>query len=552
MAIFERLQKYTMKNGLLHPDNSKRAATQPAYRSPKLTWSNRSGRNFIESCGRRLPAPALCPFGGACHACPARVQAKLTVSQANDPYEQEADRVAGQMMTMPEPKVQRQEESQEEEEVSVQTKPVIDSIQRQEDPVEGEEPIQTKSTGNLFQMQETGSENDEPVQTKREGCITLMSSRGFDAQINSLQGGGSPLPQGIRGFFEPRFGHDLSQVRIHDTPREAKMADLINAQAFTVHRDIIFNVGKYKPQTAAGKQLIAHELTHVIQQSKNEGTYHSSQMHTPLLRRRRGPKFSSERPPIRVKGTLNEILGKLLRDASKTSVATVKNNLKVKFLKFLKQAPNNLEDDYAKYKRCLIENPLVLRKEIKAAFPRDADRIIKLLPKRKKQGTTWEEVLAQKEKERIKQAEDEFPLPQRERIINTQKKYRNTDGASMLLLWVLENWIAIRNNSFISKMRIPQVSSPKSVNIEDAHSCAIEIAAQTNRMWIILNNVICVKDTPGPATPACCQELRNWMKLFKEVAPKGESSKIMRGKVKWMMEQEKYKYCKFTSVDKGS
>jgi hypothetical protein len=65
--------------------------------------SNQAIQRFTQTCPRALPSPRLCPFGGACRACPARVQAKLTVSQPNDPYEQEADRVAEQVMSMPEP-----------------------------------------------------------------------------------------------------------------------------------------------------------------------------------------------------------------------------------------------------------------------------------------------------------------------------------------------------------------------------------------------------------------------------------------------------------------
>jgi len=71
-----------------------------------------------------------------------------------------------------------------------------------------------------------------------------------------------------RSFFEPRFGHDFSQVRIHADARSAEMADALNAEAFTFGRDIYFGAGKYHPRTREADRLLAHELAHVVQQSQ--------------------------------------------------------------------------------------------------------------------------------------------------------------------------------------------------------------------------------------------------------------------------------------------
>ncbi|MGB7538366.1 MAG: hypothetical protein WBM17_07490, partial [Anaerolineales bacterium] len=87
---------------------------------------NHASQRFSQSCARAFPAPDLCPFGGACHACPARAQAKLEIRQPGDPYEQEADRVAEQVMTMPEPRVQRACPSCEDE--TLQKKPIAEKI----------------------------------------------------------------------------------------------------------------------------------------------------------------------------------------------------------------------------------------------------------------------------------------------------------------------------------------------------------------------------------------------------------------------------------------
>jgi Domain of unknown function (DUF4157) len=79
-------------------------------------------------------------------------------------------------------------------------------------------------------------------------------------------GSGSPLPDSARSFFEPRFQQDFSGVRVHTDVEAAHSAKDLQAQAFTVGRDIHFGAGQYDPGSNAGKHLIAHELTHVVQQ----------------------------------------------------------------------------------------------------------------------------------------------------------------------------------------------------------------------------------------------------------------------------------------------
>lgn len=81
-----------------------------------------------------------------------------------------------------------------------------------------------------------------------------------------LRSPGQPLDTSTRGFFEPRFGHDFSHVRVHATSRDAESARAINALAYTAGRDIVFEAGQYNPGSAPGRQLLAHELAHVVQQ----------------------------------------------------------------------------------------------------------------------------------------------------------------------------------------------------------------------------------------------------------------------------------------------
>ena len=79
-------------------------------------------------------------------------------------------------------------------------------------------------------------------------------------------GGGSPLDPATRGFMESRLGHDFGDVRVHSDDRASESAKAVNAHAYTVGNNVVFQRGRYEPESDAGKRMLAHELTHVIQQ----------------------------------------------------------------------------------------------------------------------------------------------------------------------------------------------------------------------------------------------------------------------------------------------
>lgn len=87
-------------------------------------------------------------------------------------------------------------------------------------------------------------------------------------RLDPVRGQGQAMPDAMRSYFEPRFGRDLGDVRLHTDSRAAQLAQSLRARAFTVGRDILFGAGEYAPQTVEGKRLIAHELTHVLQQGE--------------------------------------------------------------------------------------------------------------------------------------------------------------------------------------------------------------------------------------------------------------------------------------------
>lgn len=203
------------------------------------------------------------------------VQAKLKIGQPNDRYEQEADRVAARVMVSPDSvrgtapvaggisplTVQRAEEEeaqpkslqrQEEEEEELQTK-----LQRQPVEEEEEEVVQP------LQMQRQ-EEEEEMAQAKGEGLSFVPAQ--LSLQMSGLRGGGRRLPESERAFFEPRFGVDFSGVRVHDGGQAALVARSVRARAFTLGQDVVFGSGQYAPGSERGRKLLAHELTHVVQQ----------------------------------------------------------------------------------------------------------------------------------------------------------------------------------------------------------------------------------------------------------------------------------------------
>jgi hypothetical protein len=87
-----------------------------------------------------------------------------------------------------------------------------------------------------------------------------------------LRSSGQPLDPQTRGFMERRLGHNFGHVRVHTDDRAAESARAVNALAYTVGRDVVFGAGQYVPRTAVGDRLLAHELTHVGQQSQQGNT----------------------------------------------------------------------------------------------------------------------------------------------------------------------------------------------------------------------------------------------------------------------------------------
>jgi Domain of unknown function (DUF4157) len=163
------------------------------------------------------------------------VQAKLTIGKPNDRYEQEADAMAAQVMTMPEPTVGKIQRNPEESGEAV-----------------AEEAVQTKLLAAVI----------TPL-VQRQEYRAPTPSAGLESQLQSSKGGGSSLGDDTRSFMESRFGADFSEVRVHTDASAVQMNKDLSAHACAHGSDIYYGAGKSPGQN----ELTAHELTHVVQQT---------------------------------------------------------------------------------------------------------------------------------------------------------------------------------------------------------------------------------------------------------------------------------------------
>ena len=192
------------------------------------------------------------------------LQAKLKLGPAGDSYEQEADKVAQQVVNnihQPQP-VQRQEGEEEE----LQAKPLaegIQRIQRQED----EDELMAKRVDSAVQRE---GEEDELMAKANHGMEGGDVDTGVAEAIESARGGGQALAEGVRSSMEQGFGADFSGVRIHTGGQAEALNRSLNARAFTTGNNIFFGQGQYNPTSREGQELLAHELTHTVQQGAAE------------------------------------------------------------------------------------------------------------------------------------------------------------------------------------------------------------------------------------------------------------------------------------------
>jgi len=200
--------------------------------SPKTTQSNQERSSVPDWNFSRIsvrPAPLA-------------IQTKLTINQPGDQYEQEADRIANQVIGSPSP---------------VGLVPV----RRNASPA-----IQRACAcgGTCDKCKE--DEEHEHIQRKPTPPGNAAPATAPPIVNDVLSSSGQPLDSATRAFMEPRFGYDFSSVRIHSDEKAAASAQALGARAYTLGSHIVFSRGESSPADSAARQLMAHELTHVIQQ----------------------------------------------------------------------------------------------------------------------------------------------------------------------------------------------------------------------------------------------------------------------------------------------
>ncbi len=195
--------------------------------------SHTTSRPFPGSILQKNPS---CACGGGCPRCQQGsghrdIQTKLAISTPGDEYEKEADLVAEQVLRMPEPHT---------------------------------------NTGAALSARRFSP----TLSRKCAACEATTYENGDGVSLGDVSPGtGQPLAESERAYFEPRFGHDFSGVRVHTDSRATDLARSVNARAYTFGREIVFGAGEYAPGSSGGRLLLAHELTHVVQQETSHNLF---------------------------------------------------------------------------------------------------------------------------------------------------------------------------------------------------------------------------------------------------------------------------------------
>lgn len=251
------------------PAAVRRSATEPGGPGPDLQRAALLGHNI-----QRLAA--------------GRIQPKLTLGPVGDRYEQEADGVARQVMqqiSSPQPAAvepagggaaqgmaQRAMPGLDEEDVK--KKPLPGAVQRAAPPL-NEEDVKKKPLPGAVQRaapplnEEDLKKKPLPGAVQRQGGSAEGGPLGADVErsIDGARSGGRSLDSEVRAKMEPAFGADFGGVRVHSDAKADGLNRSLQARAFTTGQDIFFRGGEYNPKSSGGQELLAHELTHVVQQN---------------------------------------------------------------------------------------------------------------------------------------------------------------------------------------------------------------------------------------------------------------------------------------------
>ncbi|MCK5241611.1 DUF4157 domain-containing protein [bacterium] len=215
------------------------------------------------SSGEPVLDQDMCLCDGLCPRCKSQDESYQVVKE-DDQLEKEADQVAAQVVSTPtQPQETTKQETNTPSESKTQT-PAKPTRQSNSNVI-----TKTVAGAPSRENQETEIEEENEELEKREKTFPVGATSNQGSSIN-LRQSGEPLSIFARNYFEPRFGQDLNHVRIHYNEEAAHYSDHLNAKAFTLGNHIYFGKNQYQPETITGKKLMAHELTHVVQQTQNK------------------------------------------------------------------------------------------------------------------------------------------------------------------------------------------------------------------------------------------------------------------------------------------
>ena len=199
-----------------------------------------------------------------------RIQTRLTVGAKDDAYEREAVRVADHVMHIPESRNAESAESRFPHSLTAPASHGNIRIAASSAPSLGKLPIRRAINCPACERKETrqpvDSEVDEILRAESNSNGVPEVTPAVEARINVLRTHAQPLPQSVRDHFEPRFGRSFKNVRIHTGTTANQVARILQARAFTLGNTIAFANGEFQPGTFEGQGLLAHELTHTVQQ----------------------------------------------------------------------------------------------------------------------------------------------------------------------------------------------------------------------------------------------------------------------------------------------
>ncbi len=276
------------------PQAGEQESSLEEFTPPTFAWN--IGNVALSAPGDDAPPnPGEDGASGRWAQLPWPVQAKLEVGAVDDPLEREADRVAEQVMRMADPAAlagtSLSDAASEATSLSASTS------------------VAHRKAGVAEDFSAAPAETGNAAGTEAPASVDEV-----------LRSPGQPLDEAARAFFEPRFHHNFEQVRIHTSPAAAASAREVNALAYTRGHDIVFASGQFAPGGERGQRLLAHELTHVVQQG-------AEQQH-PIRRSYVAPspekviRWDLPKPPVKMSGR-----GKTRRYGGRQALTTLRPRL---------------------------------------------------------------------------------------------------------------------------------------------------------------------------------------------------------------------------------